>query len=85
MKLPVIKSLVSFIEQNDEDYIHETLEVLEHIGQAKGLKDEELEVIYELLSNMSGALEVQKLIKGGVGQIVSLNTFMQRVMGSIDK
>ena len=53
MKLPVIKSLVGFIEENDEDYIHETLEVLEHIGQAKGLKDEELEVIYELLSNMS--------------------------------
>lgn len=85
MKLPVIKSLVSFIEKNDEDYIHETLEVLEHIGQAKGLKDEELEVIYELLSNMSGALEVQKLIKGGVGQKEALNTFMQRVMGSIDK
>ena len=85
MKLPVIKSLVSFIEQNDEDYIHETLEVLEHIGQAKGLKDEELEVIYELLSNMSGALEVQKLIKGGGGQKEALNTFMQRVMGSIDK
>jgi len=85
MKLPVIKSLVSFIEQNDEDYIHETLEVLEHIGQAKGLKDEELEVIYELLSNMSGALEVQKLIKGEVGQKEALNTFMQRVMGSIDK
>ena len=59
--------------------------LLEHIGQAKGLKDEELEVIYELLSNMSGALEVQKLIKGGVGQKEALNTFMQRVMGSIDK
>ncbi|MBC75844.1 MAG: hypothetical protein CME64_07495 [Halobacteriovoraceae bacterium] len=85
MKLPVIKSLVGFIEENDEDYIHETLEVLEHIGQAKGLKDEELEVIYELLSNMSGSLEVQKLIKGGMSQKDALNTFMQRVMGSIDK
>ncbi|MCO4754440.1 MAG: hypothetical protein KC478_08145 [Bacteriovoracaceae bacterium] len=85
MKLPVIKSLVEFIDKNDEDFIHETLEVLEHVGQAKGLKDEELEVIYELLSNLSGSLEVNKLIKEGVPQKEALNNFMQRVMGSIDR
>lgn len=86
MKLPVIKSLVEFSEQNDEDYIHETLEVLEHVSQAKGLKDEEIEVIGELISNMYGALEVNKDMKSnGTGQKEALNAFMKRVMGSIDK
>lgn len=86
MKLPVIKSLVEFIDQNDEDYIHETLEVLEHVAQAKGIKDEEIEVIGELVSNMYGSLEVHKDIKeNGTSQKDALNGFMKRVTGSIDK
>ena len=85
MKLPVIKSLVGFIESNDEDYILETLEVLEHVSQAKGLKDEELEVIGELISNMYGSIEVVKDIKQGTPQKDALNNFMQRVLGSIDR
>ena len=85
MKLPVIKSLVSFIDENDEDYVHEAVEVLEHLAQAKGLKDEEITVIGELLSNMYGSLEVNKSIKQGVAQKDALNGFMERVMGSIDR
>lgn len=85
MKLPVIKSLIDFIEQNDEDFILEALEVLEHVGQAKGLKDKEIEVIGELISNMFGALEVFKDMKNGKAQKEALNSFMQRVLGSIDK
>ena len=85
MKLPVIKSLVSFIDENDEDYVHEAVEVLEHLAQAKGLKDEEIAVIGELLSNMYGSLEVNKSIKQGVAQKDALNGFMERVMGSIDR
>ena len=84
MKLPVIKSLGAFIENNDEDFIHETLEVLEHVSEVSSLKDEELNVIGELISNMYGALEVQKSIRNGVQQKEALNGFMQRVMGSID-
>nr|WP_297916456.1 hypothetical protein [uncultured Allomuricauda sp.] len=84
MKLPVIKSLGAFIENNDEDFIHETLEVLEHVSEVSSLKDEELNVIGELISNMNGALEVQKPIRNGVQQKEALNGFMQRVMGSID-
>ena len=49
------------------------------------LKDEELDVIGELISNMYGALEVQKLVKDGVDKKEALNTFMKRVLGSIDK
>lgn len=85
MKLPVIKSVVQFIEQNDEDYILETLEVLEHLSQAQGLKDEELEVIGELISNMYGGLEVIKEMKNGTPMKDALNGFMKRVLGSIDK
>lgn len=85
MKLPVIKHLISFIEQNDEDYIIETIETLESLTEIPSLKDEELDVIGELISNMYGALEVQKSIKSGTSKKEALNGFMQRVMGSIDK
>lgn len=85
MKLPVIKSLVEFIEKNDEDYVLESLEVLEHLAGAKGLKDEELEVIGELLSNMYGAIEVKKLMKDGQPQKEALNAFMSRVLGAIGR
>ena len=52
MRLPVIKHLSNFIQNNDEDYIVETLEVFEDLIDARGLKDEELDVISELMSNM---------------------------------
>ncbi len=84
MKLPVIKHLTSFIEANDEDYIIETLETLEALSEVPSLKDEELDVIGELISNMYGALEVNKAIKAGEDKKDALNGFMQRVVGSID-
>lgn len=85
MKLPVIKHLTQFIEENDQDYIIETIDVLEALTEVPSLKDEELDVIGELLSNMYGALEVNKMIKDGTDKKEALNTFMQRVLGSIDK
>jgi len=60
----------------------ETIEVLENLTELSSLKDEELDIIGELLSNMYGALEVQKLIKAGTPQKEALNTFMQRVLGA---
>jgi hypothetical protein len=65
MKLPVIKHLTQFIEDNDEDFIVETIETLEALTEVSSLKDEELDVIGELISNMYGAIEVQKMIKDG--------------------
>jgi len=79
MRLPIIKHISNFIENNDEDYIVETLEVFEDLIDARGIKDEELDVIGELMSNMEGALEVQKLIKQGKTQKEALNEFMKRV------
>lgn len=84
MKLPIIKHLTNFIEQNDEDYVVETIETLEDLTGVSSLKDDELDVIGELISNMYGALEVQKAIKEGQPKKEALNAFMQRVTGSID-
>lgn len=85
MKLPVIKHLTQFIAENDQDYIIETIEVLEALTEVPSLKDEELDVIGELISNMYGALEVNKMIKDGTEKKEALNNFMKRVLGSIDK
>ncbi len=85
MKLPVIKHLTQFIEENDEDYIIETIEVLEALTEVSSLKEEELDVIGELISNLYGALEVHKMVKTGSDKKEALNAFMQRVLGSIDK
>ena len=84
MKLPVIKHLTGFIEENDEDYIIETLETLEALTEVPSLKDEELDVIGEIISNMYGALEVHKAMKEGKNKKDALNEFMQRVVGAIN-
>lgn len=85
MKIPIIKHLTNFIENNDEDYINEALEVLEDLTEVSSLKDEELDVIGELISNMYGALEVNAEIKSGTPKKEALNGFMKRVLGSIDQ
>lgn len=84
MKLPIIKQLTQFIEENDEDFVIETIETLEHLTEVPSLKDEELDVIGELISNMYGAIEVSKSINEGIPKKEALNGFMKRVMGSID-
>lgn len=83
MKIPIIKHLVDFVEKNDEDFIHETIEVLESLADVPTIKEEELEVIGELISNMYGAIEVQKEISKGTSKKDALNGFMTRVLGSI--
>ncbi|MFT5941503.1 MAG: hypothetical protein ACI8VZ_001183 [Candidatus Paceibacteria bacterium] len=85
MKLPIIKHLTTFIEENDEDFVIETIETLEALTELPSLKDEELDVIGELISNMYGALDVAKAIKEGTPKKEALNQFMQRVLGAIDK
>ena len=84
MKIPIIKHLVNFVEANDEDYIHETIEVLESLADVPTLKDEELEVIGELISNLYGSIEVNKEITDGTPKKEALNGFMKRVLGSIN-
>ena len=85
MKLPIIKHLASFIQENDQDYVIETIETLESLTEVSSLKDEELDVIGEIISNLYGAVEVDKESKKGVPQKEALNNFMKRVLGSIDQ
>ena len=82
MRLPIIKQLVESGEF-DEDYMEESVEVLLSISEARGVKDEEMEVIGELISNISGAQEVMREIKKGTPQKDALNGFMKRVVGAI--
>ena len=84
MRLPIIKHIVEFIENNDSDYIEETISVLEHITENPNIKDEEIDVIGELLSNLYGAVEVNEAIINGSNQKEALNEFMKRVQGSVN-
>jgi hypothetical protein len=85
MRLPIIKHVLEFIESNDEDWVHESIELLENMTEIPSLKDEELEVMGELLSNLYGTIEVNQMIKDGMDKKEAMNAFMKRVTGSIDK
>lgn len=85
MRLPIIKHVLGFIESHDEDWVKETIELLENMTEISSLKDEELEVMGELLSNLYGTLEVNQMVKDGTDKKEAMNAFMKRVTGSIDK
>tara|TARA_B100001057_G_scaffold491014_1_gene580390 strand:+ start:452 stop:712 length:261 start_codon:yes stop_codon:yes gene_type:complete len=84
MRLPIIRQLVHFIQEKDEDFVLETIVTLEDLSINESLKDEEIDSIGELLSNLYGAIEVFKEINKGKSEREALNCFMQRVTGSID-
>tara|TARA_R110000803_G_scaffold132540_1_gene199757 strand:+ start:21 stop:275 length:255 start_codon:yes stop_codon:yes gene_type:complete len=84
MRLPIIKAIVSndSISQSD---LTITVDTLEAISLARGLKDEELDVIGELISNIEGAKIVREDHRHyGTPLREALNKFMQRVMNSIN-
>lgn len=82
MKLPVIRHLQ---KNNEPQKLETTLEVLESFTEHRSVTDEEMDVIGELISNICGALEVQKMIDEGTSERDAANLFMQKVLGSIDK
>jgi len=81
MKLPVIKQIerTSSVEE-----IEATIKVLESTSEAASLKEDELDMIGELISNLCGAIEVKQLIADGLSEKDALNSFMKKVIGSID-
>lgn len=82
MKLPVIRQ----IQRNcSPGQIESAIAVLESISEASSVKEEELDVIGELISNCCGALEVHESIASGESEKDALNGFMKKVMGSIDQ
>jgi hypothetical protein len=82
MKLPVIRVIA---RTNTPKEIETAIQVLENLSEAPTLKPEEVDVIGELISNMCGALEVHAMIADGMEEKDAVNTFMKKVMGSIDR
>ena len=79
MKLPLIKHICAFVEANDEDFVEEAIEVLEHLTDYDGLAEGDVDVLGEMLSNLYGALEVEKTVReDGVDRKEALNAFMKR-------
>jgi len=82
MKLPIIRTLVQNDNLSDTDFQAAT-RVLETIAGARGLTEEELDVIGELLSNIEGAKRVWDDYRNvGTPLRDALNKFMQKVIKS---
>ncbi|MGY3054534.1 hypothetical protein ACVWYG_002741 [Pedobacter sp. UYEF25] len=82
MKIPVIKQL---FQHNTPEKLTSTLEVLETFCEFRGVNETEIDVAGEMITNICGALEVHQMVKDGVSEKDALNSFGQRVMGSIDR
>jgi|TARA_R100000030_G_scaffold70879_1_gene54505 hypothetical protein len=83
MKLPVIKKLASDRTISEDD-INKAIKILEIISDARGVKEEELDVIGELISNLEGSkIVINEHRHYGVPLKEALNKFMQRVINSI--
>lgn len=82
MKLPVIRHLQ---RNNTVGELEQTVKVLESFSEYQGIKDEEMDVIGELITNLCGAVEVHKMIESGVPERDAANNFVKKVLGSIDQ
>ncbi len=82
MKLPVYKNLAKNVSN---EAMENALEVLEIYADSPAVKEEERDVIGEIISNICGAMEMKSLIDGGMSERDAANHFMQRVLSSIDK
>lgn len=82
MKLPVIRQIQKTSSVTE---IESTINVLERISELPSLKHEEIDVIGELISNLCGALEVHGMISEGISEKEAVNTFMKKVLNSIDQ
>ena len=83
MKLPVFKNLAKTVSV---EAMETALEVLEAYADSPAVKEPEQEVIGEMISNICGAIEMKQMMEDeGMDERTAANTFMQRVMGSIDK
>jgi hypothetical protein len=82
MKLPVIRQ---FYQNQNPENLEKTLEVLESFCEFRGTSEEDLNVTGELITNICGALEVHANVQSGMSEKDALNSFAQKVLGSIDK
>lgn len=82
MKLPIIRQ---FYQNQTPENLVATLEVLESFSEFRNVSEEDLNVAGELITNICGALEVHANVNNGMSEKDALNSFAQKVMGSIDK
>ena len=82
MKLPIIRHIVKDSVKQD---IESAIKVLEIYSEAPGVTEEEYNLLAEMISNLSGAIEVKALIEQGVLEKDAANQFMRKVMSSIDR
>lgn len=82
MKLPVIRQ---FYQTQSVENLEKTLEVIEAFTEFRGTTEEDLNVAGELITNICGALEVHANVANGMIERDALNSFAQKVLGSIDK
>jgi hypothetical protein len=82
MKLPVIRQ---FYQTQTVENLEKTLEVIEAFTEFRGTTEEDLNVAGELITNICGALEVHANVANGMAERDALNSFAQKVLGSIDK
>lgn len=82
MKLPVIRQ---FYQNQTPENLEKTLEVLESFSEFRETGEEDLNVAGELITNICGALEVHANVQNGMSEKDALNSFAQKVLGSIDK
>jgi hypothetical protein len=82
MKLPIIKHLQ---KNNDAEKLQHTMDVLESFCEHRSVKEEEMDVVGELITNIAGAIEMDKMVKDGMSEKDAANTFAKRVLGSIDQ
>ncbi|EKB60196.1 DUF6952 family protein [Bergeyella zoohelcum] len=82
MKLPIIRQ---FYQNNSAENLEKAVEVLESFTEFRGVTDEQLSVIGDMMTDMLGAIEVHEQVKNGTSEKDALNGFAQKVMGSIDR
>ena len=82
MKLPIIRQ---FYQTQTVANLEKTLETIEAFTEFRGTTEEDLNVAGELITNICGALEVHANVANGMAERDALNSFAQKVLGSIDK
>lgn len=81
MKLPAIRHLQ---RNNEVEKLENCIEVLETYCEYNRITEEEMNVIGELITNLCGAVEVNKMIEDGMAERDAANAFAKKVLGSID-
>lgn len=82
MKLPIIRQ---FYQNNDAEHLEKAVKVLESFTEFRGVTEQQLDIIGDLMTDMLGAIEVHQMIKEGDTEKDALNGFAKKVMGCIDR